>query len=114
MAIGIKFAAGSSTGTAYETGETRTVNVTSELLTAVSGYEGDPITYTATILDSTTAKLPATFVADLKINGTVLVNDQVFNAGAYDQGTGLLTLAFTVPAGVGVFNVTLEWLEQII
>lgn len=114
MAIGVKYLAGSSAGTAYETGETRTVNVTSELLTAVSGYEGDPVTYSATVLDSTVAKLPATFVADLKINGTVLVNDQIFNAGVYNQTTGLLTLPFTVPADVGALSVTLEWLEQII
>jgi len=112
MALPIKYAAGSSTGTPYETGETRIVDVTAENLSAVSGYEGDSITYTATVLDSTVAKLPATFVATLKINGTDLITDQVFDAGVYDQGTGLLTLVFTVPVAVGVLAVTLNWAEQ--
>ena len=114
MAIGIKFEAGVSTGTPYETGETRQVTITAESLSAVDGYEGDTITYTATVLDNTVAKLPAAFVATLKINGTALITDQVFDAGVYDQGTGLLTLIFTVPAAVGVFSVTLDWAEQII
>ena len=114
MALGIKYAAGSSTGTAYETGETRTVNVTAESLSAVSGYEGDTVTYTATVLDSTVAKLPATFVATLKINGTDLIVDQVFDAAVYSQSTGELNLDFTVPAAVAVLSVTLNWAEQII
>ena len=114
MAIGIKFLAGSSVGTPFESGESRTVDVSAENLTAVTGYEGDSVTYTATVLDSTVAKLPAAFVATLKINGTELITDQVFDAGCYDQGTGLLTLVFTVPASVGVYTVVLEWAEQII
>ena len=110
----IKFEAGTSPGTPYETGETRQVAVTAEGLSAVSGYEGDSITYTATVLDNTAAKLPASFVATLKMNGTALITDQVLDAGVYDQGTGLLTLIFTVPAAVGAFSVTLEWAEQTI
>jgi len=110
----IKFLAGLSPGQSFETYETRTIDVTAENLTAPTGYVGDSVTYTATVLDSTIAKLPATFVATLKINGTDLIIDQVFDAGVYDQGTGLLTLIFTVPAAVGAFTVTLNWAEQII
>lgn len=110
----IKFLAGASTGSPFETYETRTVDVTLEALSAVNGYEGDVITYTATVLDSVLDKLPATFVATLKINGTDLIADQVLDAGVYDQGTGELSLDFTVPAAVGPFTVTLDWDEQII
>ena len=108
----IKFIAGSSTGTAFDTGETRSVDVTAESLSEVSGYEGETITYTATVLDSTVAKLPAAFVATLKINGTSLVVDQDFNVGVYDQATGELNIDFTVPAAVGAFTVSLDWAEQ--
>lgn len=114
MAIGIKYLAGSSAGTAFETGETRSVLVTSELLSAVSGYEGDTVTYTATVLDDTAAKLPATFEATLKLNGTDLIIDQAFDVAVYNQTTGELSLDFTVPASVGEFDVLLEWSEQII
>jgi len=114
MTIGIKFLSGASGGTPFETGETRSVNVTAEALSAVSGYEGDSITYTATVLDSTVAKLPAAFVATLKIDGTDLVVDQVFDAAAYDQVTGELTIDFIVPAAVAALSVTLNWAEQII
>jgi len=114
MTLPIKFEAGTSTGTPYETGETRQVAVTAEALSAVSGYEGDSITYTATVLDNTAAKLPAAFVATLKINGTALITDQIFDAAVYDQATGELTLVFTVPAAVGEFSVTLDWAEQTI
>jgi len=112
--MAIKYLVGTSSGTAFETGETRTVTVTAENLSVSSGYEDDVITYTSTVLDSTVAKLPATFVATLKINGTDLITDQVLDAGVYDQGTGGLSLDFTVPAAVGSFTITLDWAEQII
>lgn len=112
--MAIKYLGGTSTGTAYETGETRTVNVTAENLSAVSGYEDDIVTYTSTVLDNTAAKLPATFSGTLQVNGTELITAQVFDAGVYDQGTGALSLDFTVPAAVGSFTVTLDWAEQII
>lgn len=108
----IKFLAGASTGAPFETGETRSVDVTLESLSASSGYENDVITYTATVLDSVLAKLPAIFVASLKINGTDLITDQVFDAAVYDQATGELSLDFTVPAAIGSFSVTLDWAEQ--
>ena len=110
----IKFLAGISTGTPFETGETRTVSVTAESLSAVSGFEGDTITYTATVLDNTVAKLPAEFVVTLKIDNTDLVADQIFDASVYDQGTGALNIDFLVPAAVAIFSITLGWTEQII
>ena len=112
--MAIKFLSGSSTGTAFDTGETRTVTVSAENLSAVSGYEGDTVTYTATVLDSTVVGVPATFVATLKINGTNLIIDQVFDVGVYTPGSGALSLAFTVPAAIGNFTVSLDWAEQII
>lgn len=108
----VKFLGSQSTGIAFETGETRSVNVTGEALSVSSGYEGDTITYTATVLDSTTAKLPASFVATLKLNGTDLVTNQAFDVSVYNQSTGLLTLDFTVPAGAGTYTVKLTWAEQ--
>jgi len=66
MAIGIKYLAGSSLGTAFETGETRSVIVTLESVSAVSGYEDDVITYACTVLDSEAETVPAAFVATLK------------------------------------------------
>lgn len=112
----IKYLGDLSTGTPFETGDTRAVIVTSELCTPVSGYEGDTITYTATVLDDETVpeKLPATFVATLKINGTDLVINQVFNVAVYNQTTGVLTIDFIVPVNVGLFTVKLHWAEQFI
>jgi len=110
----IKYLGNVSPGTPFETGETRTVNVTAENLSAVSGFEGDIITYTATVLDSAVEKLPDTFEATLKINGTDLIVDQVFDAAAYSQASGELSLDFTVPATVGALSVTLNWIDQII
>lgn len=111
--MAIKLKAGVSVGQPFSTGETRDVNVTAEGLSLSSGFEGDTVTYTATVLDDTAAKVPATFVASLKINGVDLILDQIFDALVYDQATGLLTLDFIVPAAVGAFTVTLEWIKQI-
>ena len=97
-----------------ETVETRTVEVTDEALDKTQGYEGDEVVYTATVLDNTAEKLPATFVVDLEINGTKVITGQVLDAAVYDQTTGLLTLTWTVPADVGAFTVSLVWAEQLI
>ncbi|MBA7680444.1 hypothetical protein ES703_88760 [subsurface metagenome] len=114
MVLPTKFVAGSSTGTPFETGNTRSIVVTAEALDEVNGYEGDTVVYTATVKDDLEASLPETFVADLEINSTKVVTAQVFDAGHYDQGTSLLTLSFTVPADVGEFTVKLTWAEQLI
>ena len=114
MPIPVKYSAGSSAGTPFETGETKSVVVTAELNDPVSGYEGDTVVYTATVKDNLEAALPATFVASLKINGTVVITDQVFDATVYDPETKLLTLSFTVPAPTGELTVVLDWAEQLI
>ncbi|GAI08532.1 unnamed protein product, partial [marine sediment metagenome] len=51
-------------------------------------------------------------VASLKINGTVVITDQAFDATVYDPETKLLTLEFTVPAPTGVLSAVLDWAEQ--
>ena len=107
-----KYLAGLSTGIAFETLVTRSVVVTAENLDLSQAYEGDTVVYTATVKDDLAASLPATFVATLKLNGVELITDQVFDAGVYDQPSGLLTLSFTVPAAQGVFDVKLSWDEQ--
>ncbi|MBA7491247.1 hypothetical protein ES702_01792 [subsurface metagenome] len=114
MAIGTKYKADVSIGTPFETGGTRDVIVTAEGLDEVSGYEGDPVVYTATVKDDLEASLPAAFVASLKINETLVITDQAFDASVYEQATGLLTLSWTVPAAVGTFTMKLTWAKQVI
>lgn len=114
MVLDVKYLGDQSTGTPFETGETRTVIVTNEDLDKVSGYEGTGVTYTATVLDNIGEKLPATFCATLSINGTNVIIGQLFDAGVYSQTTGLLTLQFVVPAAVGAFTVKLTWALQIL
>ena len=114
ITLTIKYLGSTSTGQPFTEGETRSVNVTVEALVQNNGYQGDNVTYTGTVLDSTSAKLPATFVATLKFGATTVVNNQVFDAGHYSQSTGLLTLSFVVPAGSGQSQVTLQWSDQII
>ena len=113
--MAIKYLGDDSTGHAFTTGETRTVTVTSEELDVAAGYEGDTVTYTATVVDSTAAKLPATFVADLLLGAAKLKDAQAFGAGQYSQSTGLLTLVCTIPSGAsGEETVKLSWADQII
>ena len=109
-----KYLSGSSTGQPFNTQETRTVVITGEALDKSSGYEGDTVVYTATVKDDLGNALPATFVADLLINGTEIISDQIFNAAVYDPIAFLLTLSWQVPAPVGSFTVKLSWDEQII
>ena len=75
---------------------TRTVVVTNEALGAPSGYEGDVINYTATIEDDKGDSMPATFVAELMMNGTELAS-VAFEVSIYDQGTHAFGVDFTVP-----------------
>ncbi len=114
MAVPDKYLASQSTGTSFETGETKSVVVTAEALSETSGYEGDSITYTATVKDGAETALPATFVADLEINSTTVITGQVFDEAHYDQATQLLTLEWVVPVTVGALTVKLIWAEQLI
>ena len=114
MVLPIKYESSQSSGTAFETGTTKTVAVTAEGLDEVDGYEGDAVVYTATVKDDGDGALPAAFVADLEINGTQVVTAQAFDAGCYDQSTKLLTLPWTVPPAVAAFTVKLIWAEQLI
>ena len=110
--MAVRYPAGESTGVAFTAGETKTVVVTAEAVTPTSGYQGDTITYTATVQDDLGEVIPATFVADLLYNATKVVDSQVFDAAHYDPATKLLTLTFTVPAGAGPFTVKLSWAQQ--
>lgn len=92
--------------------EKRDVIVTNEALSSSFGFEGDMIEYTATVLDSIGLPLPSAFVADLLRASTVLLGSQPFNSSVYDQGTGILSLFFTVPATVGSAVISLEWITQ--
>ena len=114
MVLPVKYLIGVSGGTPFETGVTQHVYVNIEALSAVSGYENDSITYTAIIIDTDTNPMPATFVADLKINNVTVIANQAFDATVYDQETRELTLVFIVPGNVGNFVVKLVWAEQFI
>jgi hypothetical protein len=137
----IKYLGSQSAGIAFEEYETRTVNVTSETIVSILEdgnphpapyandiFEGDVVTWSATVKDSAVAVLPATFVAQLDIvdatTGAVLatvVASQAFDSAHYNATTGVLTLSFTVPSGgiTGIspntaYKIALKWATQII
>ena len=92
----------------------KTVVVTNEDLSVDSGFEYDAVTYTATVLDAAAAKLPASFVVNLRLDGTPVVANQALNSGVYSQATGVLTLVWYVPSGYGAETIDLQWSEQTI
>ena len=98
----------------YHSFETKTVVVTNEDLSVHLGFEWDEITYTATVLDENSDKLPASFVVSLRLDSVPVVADQALNSGVYSQSTGLLTLVWYVPSGFGAKTVDLQWDEQTI
>ena len=111
----IKYLSGESTGVQFSVYETRTVVVTNEAVNPTSGYEGDTVTYTANVKDSTGAVLPSSFVVSLVMNGTTLISNQQLTSDVYDSTSGELTLTFTVPSvSAGTYTVKLTWNEQII
>lgn len=112
MAVPVKYPAGQSAGTPFATGETKSVVVTNEALSATSGYEGDAIIYSATVKDESEAPLPVAFEVDLEINGTKVITGQVLDASVYDPEDGSLSLEWVVPAAVGSFTVKLVWARQ--
>jgi len=111
----IKYLGGESTGVELTVYETRYVNVTNEAVTPTSAFEGDTVTYTATVLDDAGEALPSSFKVSLKINGTTVISEQELTSDVYDPSTGELTLEFTVPElGAGTFTVKLTWETQVI
>ena len=110
--MALTYLAMDSPGGPFETGETRTVIVTQEVLGVSSGYEGDTVEYVAVVKDNTGAALPPVFHAELMINGTELL-DIVFGR-PYDPMLCLLMVFFVIPAPVGEFIVKLTSEEQII
>ena len=75
----------------------RSVVVTNEGLSVAWGVIGDTVTYTATLLDNLSNKLPAAFVADLVMGSVFVVNGRAFSSSYYNQATGVLTLVWDVP-----------------
>ena len=112
--MAIKYLSGLSTGLAFTVGETRTVVVTAESVSVTSGFEGDSVTYTATVKDDAGESLPATFVADLQLGAMKVIEGIALGADVYDPVTGALTLTWAVPDTVGTFTVSVVWAEQII
>ena len=110
----IKYNGFYSAGQAFETGESRDVTLAGEALDKAIAFAGETVVYTATVKDDLAAALPATFVANLLINGTEIISNQILDAVVYDPVAFLLTLSWLVPAAVGSFSVKLSWDEQII
>jgi hypothetical protein len=111
--MAVKYLAIDSAGVGFDVDETRTVEVTNEALTVPSGFEGDVVTYTATVKDNTGAALPDTFYAELMLDGVLLVSG-TFGPGIYDPITFVLTAPFIVPTVTGSFIVKLTSVDQII
>ena len=58
--------------------------------------------------------LPSTFKVTLKIDGTILIQDQPLTSDVYDSATKKLTLQWTVPSISTFHTVKLSWSEQTI
>jgi len=120
--VKIKYRGDQTTGQPLKKGETRTVVVTGEVITTPSGdeygFEGEIVIYTANVLDNLSNTIPAAFEVDLRVNGTPIIQNQVFNETVYDDETGDLTLEFIVPDDttlpVGEYTIKLKWNTQII
>ena len=106
--------AGNSDGQPLEIIGTKTVVITNEALNKVSAQVGEVVAYSVNIKDDLGAGLPATFVVDLEIDGTKLIEGQALDAGVYAPVIGELNLSFVVPANPGSHTVKLAWAEQII
>lgn len=111
--MAIKYLPIDSIGVGFDIDETRLVEVTNEDLSLYSAFQGDVVTYTATVKDSTGLALPVTFCAELMGNGYELLS-VAFQPSVYDPVTFLLTLPFTVPGAVGSYTIRLTSVVQII
>jgi len=91
--------------------EERTVNVTNESVDPTSGFSGDPVTYQATVLDSSNAVLPSSFVVDLIMetgatSGNVVIDGVQVGTYSYAQSGNVYidseqigTFDFSTPSG---------------
>jgi len=93
---------------------TLSVSVLNESLDKSRGIAGETVTYTATVQDENGDALPSTFKVTLKIDGTILIQDQPLTSDVYDPATKKLTLQWTVPAMSTLHTVKLSWSEQTI
>ena len=94
--------------------DVRKVKVTNEYLSVTSGYEGEVVTYHAIVKDDESQPLPLAFIADLEMDGIILVDDHAFTSDIYNSETCELTLDFVVPPNIGLFIIRLTWLHQTI
>jgi len=93
---------------------TLSVSVLNESLDKSRGIAGETVTYTATVQDENGNALPSTFKVTLKIDDTILIQDQPLTSDVYDPATKKLTLQWTVPAMNTFHTVKLVWSEQTI
>ena len=116
----IKYLGSQSSGQPLKKGKTKSVVVTVETLITPDGddygFDGDTVTYNATVKDNEGLTLPAAFVADLIVNGTILIANKDFESSVYNATTGALSLEFIVPNDtilpIGDYTVKLKWLTQ--
>jgi len=90
------------------------VSVLNESLDKSRGIAGEKVTYTATVQDENGDALPSTFKVTLKIDGTILIQDQPLTSDVYDPATKKLTLQWTVPSMSTFHTVKISWSEQTI
>jgi len=88
------------------------VLVSNESLDKSRGIAGETVTYTATVQDENGNALPSTFKVTLKIDDTILIQDQPLTSDVYNPTTKTLTLQWTVPTMNTFHTVKLVWSEQ--
>jgi len=93
---------------------TLSVSVLNESLDKSRGIAGEIVTYTAIVQDENGDALPSTFKVTLKIDGTILIQDQPLTSDVYDPATKKLTLQWMVPSMSTLHTVKITWSEQTI
>jgi len=93
---------------------TLSVTVSDESLDKSRGIAGETVTYTATVQDENGNALPSSFKVTLKIDDTILIEDQPLTSDVYNPTTKQLTLQWTVPSISTFHTVKLVWSEQTI
>ena len=97
----------------YQPEEWRTIYVFNEDIFPSVAAPGQPCTYTATVVDDRGQPISPDFVARLKINGDVVVDDIAFYR-YYDANTRTLRVQFNAPGTPGIYHLQIEWTQQII